>query len=87
LATRLSFESGRFDRNERVTSDTQSRTDAFAIWDVVLTGREERYGFSWAAGLYNAFDWRYSLPVSAEFRQRTIMQDGRTVLLSGELAF
>ncbi|MDF3068085.1 MAG: TonB-dependent receptor [Polyangiaceae bacterium] len=87
LATRLSFESGRFDRNERVTSDTQSRTDAFAIWDVVLTGREERYGFSWAAGLYNAFDWRYSLPVSAEFRQRTIMQDGRTVLLSGELVF
>jgi outer membrane receptor for ferrienterochelin and colicin len=87
LATRLSFESGRFDRNERAGSDAQSRTDAFALWDVVLTGREERYGFSWAAGLYNAFDWRYSLPVSAEFRQRTIMQDGRTVLLSGELTF
>ncbi|RYZ09545.1 MAG: PEGA domain-containing protein [Myxococcales bacterium] len=87
LATRLSFESGRFDRNERAFDDPQSRTDAYAIWDVVLTGREERYGFSWAAGLYNAFDWRYSLPVSAEFRQRTIMQDGRTVLLSGELTF
>lgn len=87
LASRLSFESGRFDRHERASGDAQSRTDAFAIWDVVLTGREERYGFSWAAGLYNAFDWRYSLPVSAEFRQRTILQDGRTLLLSGEMTF
>ena len=87
LASRLSVESGRFDRNERVDADTQSKTDAFAIWDVVLTGREERYGFSWAFGVYNAFDWRYALPVSAEFRQRAITQDGRTVLLSGEVSF
>lgn len=87
LASRLSVESGRFDRNERVGGDLQTRTDAFAIWDVVFTGREERYGFSWAAGVYNAFDWRYALPVSAEFPQRAIAQDGRTLLLSGEVSF
>jgi outer membrane receptor for ferrienterochelin and colicin len=87
LASRLSLESGRFDRNELVQDDPQSRTAAFAIWDVVLTGSEERHGFSWAAGVYNAFDWRYDLPVSAEFAQRTIGQDGRSLLLSGELKF
>jgi outer membrane receptor protein involved in Fe transport len=87
LASRLSIESGRFDRNEDVGSDPQGTTDAFAIWDVVVTGSEERHGFSWAAGVYNAFDWRYTLPVSAEFTQQRIAQDGRSFLLSGELKF
>jgi outer membrane receptor protein involved in Fe transport len=87
LASRLSLESGRYDRNESRSDEAQQKTEAFAIWDLVLTGREERYGFSWAAGVYNAFDWRYALPVSAEFIQRTIPQDGRTFLLSADLAF
>lgn len=87
LASRLSVESGRYDRNERQTDAAQGKTDAFAIWDVVVTGREARYGFSWAAGVYNAFDWRYSLPVSVEFPQQAIAQDGRSFLFSGELAF
>jgi outer membrane receptor protein involved in Fe transport len=87
LASRLSVESGRFDRNERSSDDAQSKTDAFAIWDIVLTGREERHRFSWSAGVYNAFDWRYTLPVSAEFPQRSILQDGRTFLFSADVAF
>jgi outer membrane receptor protein involved in Fe transport len=87
LSSRLSLESGRFDRNELTSEEPQSKTEAFAIWDVVVTGSEERLGFSWAAGVYNAFDWRYSLPVSAELSQRTILQDGRSLLLSGELKF
>ncbi len=87
LASRLSVESGRYDRNEQSGGEAQLETDAFAVWDVVLTGREERHRFSWAAGVYNAFDWRYALPVSAEFPQRTIAQDGRTFALSTELAF
>lgn len=87
LASRLSVESGRFDRNERASDDPQGKTDAFAIWDIVLTGREERHRFSWSAGVYNAFDWRYTLPVSAEFPQRSILQDGRTFLFSADVAF
>lgn len=87
LASRLTVESGRYDRNERVQDDVQSKTEAFAIWDIVVTGREERHHFSWAAGVYNAFDWRYDLPVSAEFTQRTILQDGRTFLFSADVAF
>ncbi len=87
LASRLSVESGRYDRNERVGDAAQTKTDAFAIWDVVLTGREMRHGFAWAAGVYNAFDWRYALPVSVEFPQRTITQDGRTFVFSADVTF
>jgi outer membrane receptor for ferrienterochelin and colicin len=87
LASRLSVESGRFDRNEQQTDEPQTKTDAFAIWDIVVTGREERHHFSWSAGVYNAFDWRYSLPVSVEFSQRSILQDGRTFLFSADVAF
>jgi outer membrane receptor protein involved in Fe transport len=87
LASRLSIESGRYDRHEAIADAPQGKTEPFAIWDVVLTGSEERHGFSWAAGVYNAFDWRYALPVSVEFTQRNIAQDGRSFLLSGELKF
>ena len=87
LASRLSLESGRYDRNERRGDDPQTKTGAFAVWDIVVTGREARHGFSWAAGVYNAFDWRYSAPVSVEFPQRVIAQDGRSFLFSAELAF
>ena len=87
LASRLSLESGRFDRNEHRGEDPQTKTDAFAIWDIVVTGRETRYGFSWAAGVYNAFDWRYSLPVSAEFPQRVVPQDGRSFIFSADVTF
>jgi outer membrane receptor for ferrienterochelin and colicin len=87
LASRLSFEGSRFDRNEQQGDARQDRQPGFAIWDLVLTGRAERYHFSWAAGVYNAFDWRYDLPVSAEFTQRTITQDGRSFLFSADVTF
>jgi outer membrane receptor protein involved in Fe transport len=87
LGSRLSVESGRFDRNERVTDEAQTKSDPFAIWDIVLTGRDERHHASWSVGVYNAFDWRYALPVSVEFSQRSITQDGRTFLFSTEVAF
>jgi outer membrane receptor protein involved in Fe transport len=87
LASRMTFESGRFDRNEQRADAPQSKYPGFVVWDIVLTGREERHGFSWAAGVYNAFDWRYALPVSAEFTQRAIAQDGRSFLFSADLTF
>ncbi len=87
LGSRLTFETGRYDRNERAGDDPQSKTDPFAVWDVVFSGEEPRWGLSWAAGVYNAFDWQYALPVSSEFRQNTMAQSGRTLLLSGDLTF
>jgi outer membrane receptor protein involved in Fe transport len=87
LASRLTFEGSRYERHRHPSDEPHQRLPAFAVWDVVLTGQAERYHFSWAAGVYNAFDWRYRLPVSAEFPQRAVEQDGRSFLLSADLAF
>jgi outer membrane receptor protein involved in Fe transport len=82
-STRLAMESGRYDRHEEVSDPVrQSKTDAAIIWDLVLSGEEQRWGLRYAIGIYNAFDWRYSAPVSNEFRQNTIAQNGRTFLAS-----
>jgi outer membrane receptor protein involved in Fe transport len=85
--TRLTVDGGRFDRFEAVSDEAQRVTSPFVLWDLVLSGEERRFGFHYALGVYNAFDWRYSLPVSAEFPTRVIAQDGRTFLATGEVAF
>jgi outer membrane receptor protein involved in Fe transport len=86
-ATRVSVEGPRYDRYETVGEDPQGHTSPVVIWDLVLSGSEARFGLNYALGVYNAFDWRYSLPVSPEFAQRAIAQDGRTFLASAEVAF
>lgn len=86
-ATRVSIEGPRFDRNEYADDEPQGRSNAAVIWDLVLSGEEPRIGLTYAFGVYNAFDWRYSLPASVEFRQRRLPQDGRSFLASAELAF
>ncbi len=82
LASRLTVESGRWDRLESVAEAPQRRTDPYALWDVVLTGHEETLGIEYAVGVYNLFDWRYRLPVSGDLAGRSIEQSGRTLLAS-----
>jgi outer membrane receptor for ferrienterochelin and colicins len=86
LASRVTLEGGRYDRYELTSDPEQGKTSAAVIWDVVLTGRAERLGLAYTLGAYNLADWRYSMPVSAEFTQRTILQNGRTFLASIELS-
>jgi outer membrane receptor protein involved in Fe transport len=86
LASRLTLEGARYDRYELTTDLPQGKTSAAVIWDVVLTGRAERLGLAYSLGAYNLADWKYSLPVSAEFTQRTMLQNGRTFLASIELS-
>jgi len=86
LASRLTLEGPRWDRFETDGPDPQRSTETFVIWDLVLTGEERRSGISWGLGVYNAFDWRYSLPVSFEFKQRTIPQNGRTLFATLDIA-
>ena len=63
------------------------------IWDLILTGREDRWGLTYSIGAYNVTDWRYSAPVSSEFTQdsgralTSIVQNGRTFLASANLRF
>jgi outer membrane receptor protein involved in Fe transport len=86
-STRLTFTSARFDRNDQVSDPPQGHTEPALLWDVVLSGTEARWHVSYALGIYNAFDWRWSVPVSPEFRQTTIPQSGRTLLGTGSIAF
>ncbi len=86
-STRISIEGPRFDRNDQVSSPPQGATEPAAIWDFVLSGEEPRWALRYAFGLYNAFDWRYSVPVSSDFRQTTIVQNGRTVIASASVTF
>jgi outer membrane receptor for ferrienterochelin and colicin len=86
-ATRVTVEGPRYDRNESVDGDPQGRTDTAVIWDLVLSGQEERWGLQYALGVYNAADWHYALPLSSEFTSLTMPQDGRTFLASASITF
>jgi outer membrane receptor protein involved in Fe transport len=86
LGGRFTLEGRRWDRHELVDDpEPQGRTDAAVLWDLVLSGRAERWNLDWALGAYNLFDWRYHLPVGSEFLQRTMLQNGRSFLASVEV--
>ncbi|HLK35547.1 MAG TPA: TonB-dependent receptor [Polyangiaceae bacterium] len=85
--TRLSFEGPRYDKFDRSADPPQGQTASAVIWDVVLSGETERYRLRYSLGLYNAMDYRYTVPVSREFLQRSIVQSGRTLLLNTQLSF
>lgn len=87
--SRLSIEGPRYDRYDSVADPPQGRTNGAAIWDLVLSGEAERLGVHYAVGLYNVADYRYTAPLSREYRatQRTIVQNGRTILASTEISF
>lgn len=85
--TRLSIEGPRPDRNIHVTDPPQGTTDTGVIWDLVLSGEAERLGVRYAIGAYNIMDWRYDAVPSGEFRQRTIVQSGRSILASVSASF
>ncbi|MBS2018477.1 MAG: TonB-dependent receptor [Deltaproteobacteria bacterium] len=89
LMNRLSVEGPRPDRNDRVAPNAPPQLDTppAVLWDIVFSGGEPRWGLQYAVGVYNAFDARWSVPVSAEFRQTTMPQNGRTFLASGTLTF
>ena len=85
--SRVSIEGPRPDRNDAPGSPPQDTTPSAVIWDFVLSGEVERMGVRYAFGLYNAGDWRYTAIPSGEFRQRQIVQSGRTVLANITVSF
>lgn len=89
LMNRLSLEGPRPDRNDREGLDQplQRETPPALLWDIVFSGAEPRWGLNYAIGVYNAFDTRWSVPLSAEFRQTTMPQSGRTFLATGGITF
>jgi outer membrane receptor protein involved in Fe transport len=86
-ATRLTFTGPRWDRYDQPTDPAQGRTTSAVLWDFVFSGTEQRWRLSYAVGVYNAFDWRWAVPVSPELRQTTIAQSGRTFLATAGVTF
>ncbi|MBM4361772.1 MAG: TonB-dependent receptor [Deltaproteobacteria bacterium] len=86
-ALRLTLEGARWDRNETVGGATQRSAPAAVVCDLVISGREDRLGLSWALGAYNLTDARVEQPVSAEFPVARVAQNGRSLLASVDVAF
>ena len=74
-------------RHVRSVVPPQGTTATGVVWDRVLSGDVEKLGVRWALGAYNLMDWRYDTVPSGEFRQRTIVQSGRSVLASVSASF
>jgi outer membrane receptor protein involved in Fe transport len=85
--TRLTIEGPRPDRNENPADLPQQKTDPGVVWDLVLSGEIDRMGLRYNLGVYNALDWKYQIVPSGEFRQRTLVQNGRTLLASVTVSF
>ena len=69
------------------TVPPQTQTQASAIWDIVFSGEADKLKLRYALGLYNAADAKYYVPVSREFLQTTIIQNGRTLMASAQVSF
>lgn len=78
--SRLTLESGRYDRHETTGDPRQRRTDGAVTWDLVLSGEVMAGKVRYNLGAYNIADWHQSVPVSGEFRMLTLPQAGRTLL-------
>ncbi len=86
--SRISIEGPRYDRYENSSDpNPQGKTAGSVLWDIVLSGDEPHYGVHYAVGVYNALDWRYSVPVSNEYTQRSIEQSGRSFLASVDVKY
>jgi outer membrane receptor protein involved in Fe transport len=84
---RLSFESGRFDRNSGASDPAQTHTGRALLVDFVFTGREDRLKLDYSLGVYNALDSHAAQPVSSEFRQLSIPIGGRSLLAAASVTF
>jgi outer membrane receptor protein involved in Fe transport len=88
LMNRLTFEGPRYDTADATDGATlQTRTEASLLWDIVLSGQEASFGLDYSVGVYNAFDAQARIPVSNEFRQRSIPILGRSFLAAAGVTF
>ena len=84
---RVSVEGPRFDSDNEVTDPPQGSSRAGIVGDLVFSGEIERLNARYAVGAYNLADSRYESIPSREFRQRTILQNGRSFLANVSVSF
>ncbi|AUX27687.1 hypothetical protein SOCEGT47_082850 [Sorangium cellulosum] len=91
LASRLTVEAPRYDRNVRTYEELppelrpdvpQTKTEPVVIWDIVVSGQVDLGGLRYNVGVYNVGDWRWSAPTAAQYTIAKFPQNGRTFLAS-----
>ncbi len=87
LMNRVTLEGGRYTVERTDSSPRQTLTDTAVLYDLVFTGAESRLGVDYSIGVYNAFDSRVAVPLSEEFRQRSVAISGRSLLASTSITF
>jgi outer membrane receptor protein involved in Fe transport len=87
MMNRVTLDGGRYTQDRAEANPRQIHTDPAVLYDLVFTGVESRFGIDYSLGIYNAFDSKASVPVSDEFRQRTLQISGRSLLASISVTF
>ena len=88
LMARVSVEGPRFDSFTGTTDTEPQLKSRFGILgDLVFTGEVERLNARYSVGVYNLADSRYETAPSREYRQRFILQNGRSFLANVAVSF
>ena len=87
VTTRATVEGPRPDSNNQAGDPPQQTSETGVVWDLVFSGEIEKLQARYAIGVYNIADWKWDAIPSREFRQRTIVQSGRTVLATLAVSF
>lgn len=65
----------------RLDTTVTERSERAVVADAVLSGLISRHGLRYAAGVYNIFNWQYSLP-AVPYAAPVIPQNGRSFIFS-----
>lgn len=72
---------GALEDRRRIDTTVTDKTDRAFVADAVLSGLASRYGIRYAVGVYNLFNWQYSLP-AIPYASNVMPQNGRTFMFS-----
>lgn len=85
---RVSVEGPRFDSFTSATDAEPQLQSRFGIvGDLVFSGEIDKLNARYSVGVYNVADSRYETAPSREYRQRFILQNGRTFLANVAVSF
>ena len=65
----------------RIDTTTTEQSDRAVVVDAVISGAIARHGLRYAAGVYNLFNWQYSLP-AVPYAANLMPQGGRSFIFS-----
>ena len=76
---------GALEDRRRLDTTVTERTERAFVADAVVSGVAGRYGVRYAVGVYNIFNWQYSLP-AVPYASPVMPQNGRSFMFSLTIA-